>query len=260
MASFIAAVAARDAVPHALAIVEAIDTDAGPTYVARELHRLGDAPFDAINAALASEPQYVAQTVVVTTGGQPAADAIHAHGPSAVAVDLGNGADAMTPSAQVLVDTFTRLYRDGAVRVDGALDLGSAAVDALHQAADLANAAAQGDARLPDGTPVDPDRVQSMDAVAYEGDGPLHEDVELSGSAAPLSTERVEAPITPADATAAAVDAQTRVARIAARTHGAEPELGDDRDVALALALAVYYGEASRDELPVTDLADGTHG
>ena len=33
-------------------------------------------------------------------------------------------------------------------------------------------------------------------------------------------------------------------------------DLGDHEDVALALALAVWYGEASRDSLPQTDQAD----
>ena len=43
--------------------------------------------------------------------------------------------------------------------------------------------------------------------------------------------------------------------RIAADT-GATVDLGDHEDVALALALAVWYGEASRDSLPQTDQAD----
>ena len=57
------------------------------------------------------------------------------------------------------------------------------------------------------------------------------------------------------EATALAVDARENQARIAADT-GATVDLGDHEDVALALALAVWYGEASRDSLPQTDQAD----
>ena len=124
MARFLCAVHAPSAAPRAFAIVEVQDDGPEPSYVVRDLRSTavpegaeGGDPFRPVFDAIASEPQYAAQTTVVTTGGQRAADAIHEHGPSAVAVTVlgtdGADADAHDVSLQVLVDTFERLYREG---------------------------------------------------------------------------------------------------------------------------------------------------
>ncbi|MGB3544274.1 hypothetical protein, partial [Rubrivirga sp.] len=76
-----------------------------------------------------------------------------------------------------------------------------------------------------------------------------------SGSAANVSTEVVEKPITMSEATAAALEGEVRAARVASST-GATVDLGDAADTATALALACWYGETSRDSLPQTDKAD----
>ena len=258
MARFLCAVHAPDAAPLSYALVEVQNDGDTPTYAVRDLRRVsGDDAIQSVLNSLTSERQYVGQTVVVTSGGQASADAIHAVGPSAVAVTLGSGdADAHDVTAQVLVDTFERLYRDGAVDVPGSLDAASEAVDALYSAADLEAAAPDSD-RDADGDLDDglDGASTTLAGTSVPGDGPSPTVVEQSGREANVSTEVIDAPLSRDEATALAVDAREDRARIAADT-GATVDLGDHEDVALALALAVWYGEASRDSLPQTDQAD----
>lgn len=255
MARFICAVHAPDAAPRALALVEQLPGDE-PTYAVREMRTL-DGDIGAVGDVLASERQYAGQTTLVTTGGQRAADALHAVG-GAVAVSLladsGGDADAHDVSAQVLVSTFERLYREGAVEAPGSLDLASAAIDALYTHADLDAAAADSD-RDAEGD-LDDSGETTLAGTSVAGRGPSPTVVEQSGSAAPVSTETVERPITGDEASAAAVDARERVARVASATGGEAPDLGEHEAAALALALACWYGEMSRDDLPETDQAD----
>ena len=260
MSSFLCALHAPSGTPTALALVERRSGES-PSYAVRALRTLsGDDPIRDLTSLLASEPQFVANATVVTTGGQAVADAIHERGPSAVAVSLLDGAagvsDAHDVSTQTLVDTFERVYRAGDVEIDASLDLASAAANALHAAADLEAAAPDSD-RQPDGD-LAAGRDGETDALggaSYSGRGPDATVVEQSGSAESVSTETVESPISPAEATAAAVDAQTQAGRTA--TASAQTaDLGEHADIATALALAVWYGEASRDELPTTDKAD----
>ncbi len=264
MARFLCAVHAPKAAPRAFALVEVEDRPDAPVYTVRDLRSIdvpegaeGGEPFRDVFDAVNSEPQYAAQTTFVTTGGQRAADAIHEHGPSAVAVTLldkdGPDTDAHDVSLQVLVDTFERLYRDGAVTVPGSLDAASAAVDALYREADL-EAAAPGSDRDANG---DLDTGSTtLAGTTVPGDGPNPTVVEQSGSEASDSTEVIEAPVTAAEASAAAVDARQQVARIAASTGAPAPDLGDAEATATALALACWFGETSRDTLPETDKAD----
>ncbi|WP_420454604.1 hypothetical protein [Rubrivirga sp.] len=258
MARFLCAVHAPDAAPRSYALVEVMADGPAPTYAVRDLRRVsGDAPIQAVLDAVNSEKQYAGQTTVVTSGGQRSADAIHEVGPSAVAVTVGSGdIDAHDVSAQVLVDTFERLYRAGAVEVPGTLDAATEAIDAIYGSADLEAAAPDSD-RNADGDLVDSADGASTTMAGTEvpGSGPSPAVIEQSGSEANVSTEVIEAPITPDEATAAAVDARESRGRIAADT-GAAVDLGDHEDVALALALACWYGEASRDNLPQTDKAD----
>ena len=245
MARFLCAVHAPDAAPLAFALLEVMDGPDGPTYAVRDLREVGggDARQTVLDA-LAAEPQYAGQTTVVTTGGQRSADAFHDAGPSAVAVTLGAGdVDAHDVSAQVLVDTFERLYRAGAVEVPGTLDAASTAIEAMYSAADL-------DAAAPDS-----DRDAEGDLDDDGPDGPSAVTVEQSGGEANVSTETIKRSVTADEASAAAVDAREPQARVAAST-GADVDLGDAEPVALALALGCWYGETSRDGLPQTDRAD----
>lgn len=254
MPRFICAVHAPDGDPRAFALVEQMPGDAdGPDYTVRDLRTLdaGDPTADLLNVT-ASEEQYAGNVRFVTTGGQRAADALHEHGPSAMAVQIRGGAsasaDAQSVSLQVLVDTFQRLYRADAVTVSGQFDAASGAVDALYAAADLENAAP--------GSDRDADGDLDAGAPGTSGAGPNATTVEQSGGQAALSTETVKAPVGPDEASAAAVAAQTNVARTAAETGAEARDLGEHADVATALALAVWFGETSRDEIGDTDKAD----
>ena len=259
MARFFCAVHAPDATPRAFALVEQIPGDGDPTYAVRDLRPLsGDDPTGQVLDVVASEPQYAAQTTFVMTGGQEAVDALRERGPSGVAVTLLDDAsadtDALDAPLQVLVDTFEWLYRTGAVDVPGSLDAASGAVDAMYAAADLDAAAPDSD-RDPDGD-LSGGESETLAGTEVAGSGPKAVEVEQSGSEANVSTETIESPVTLDEASAAAVDAESRTGRVAARTHGETPDLGDHADVAIALALACWYGETARDELPATDKLD----
>ncbi len=240
MASFIAAVHHRDGQPAAFALVEQTPGPAAPRYHVRRLHALGDDGLAHVLADLADRAEYAGQTVVVTTGGQAAADAIHDAGPSAVPVTLtGNGTpgttDSVSVSPQVLVDTFERLYRERAVEAPGGLDEASAAIAALYRAADL-------DA-----------------AVAEAGISGLEDDaspavVEQSGGADALSTGVIGEDENTETFTAA--PDRPRRGRLATDTGAPPPDLGEHEHIALALALACWFGEYAADALPVTDQAD----
>lgn len=253
MARFLCALHAPDATPRSFALIEVMD---GPTYAVRDLRTVSSAAD--VLSAVSGEPQYAGQTTFVATGGQKAVDALHEHGPSAAAVTLTDGAsadsDAHDVSLQVLVDTFERLYREGAVDVPGTLDAASTAIEAMYTVSDLEAAAPDSD-RSDDGD-LDEDSSTTLAGTDVAGDGPSPSTVEQSGSAENVSTEVIDAPIQPAEATAAAVDGDVRVGRIATATGAAAPDLGEHADTAIALALACWYGEASRDDLPQTDKAD----
>jgi len=254
MARFLLAVHAPEATPRAFALVEVLADGGAPTYAVRDLRRVtADDPLKAVRDVLTSETQYVGQTTVVMSGGQASVDALHEHGPSGVAVHIGSGDDdAHNVPAQVLVDTFEGLYRAGAVEVPGTLDAATEAIDAVYSAADLEAAAADSDrdaaGDLDSGS-------TTLAGTAVPGDGPSPTVIEQSGSAASLSTEVIDRPLGTDEISTAAAAAQASVGRIAAQTGG-PVDLGDHEDVALALALACWYGEASRDGLPQTDKAD----
>ena len=255
MAQFIAAIHSTDATPRSIALVETEASASGATYTIRDVQVLGDDPFDAINTMLASSPQYVANTVVVTTGGQRAADALHTHGPSAAAVTLRNDGtsadrDALDTSVQVLVDTFEMLYRAGAVSAPSPTDAASGAIHALYRGADLDNAAPDGE-RDADG---------DLDDEGTPSRSPSRERIEQSGTSAELSTETIKRPIGAREASAAAVEMNERTGRTAADTGEAAPDLGENEAAALALALAIWYGETTADDLPLTDQADEVNG
>lgn len=259
MARFLCALHAPDSTPRAYALLEVMTSGPEPVYAVRDLRTVsGDDAWASVLEAVNNEPQYAGQTTFVSTGGQKAVDALHEHGPSAAAVTLtgDNSADvdAQDVSLQVLVDTFEGLYRAGAVEVPGTVDAASAAIDAMYSAADLEAAAPDSD-RDASGD-VNGSSSETLSGDQVMGDGPDPSVIEQSGSAANVSTEVVENPISMDEASAIAVDSQIRHARVASFTGAAAPDLGDAADTAIALALGCWYGETSRDELPQTDKAD----
>lgn len=253
MATFIAAVHTRDGQPVAFALVEQRPGPRGARYAVRRLHPLkGDGALGHVLDDLAEDQEYVGHTTLVVTGGQQAADRFHDAGPSAVPVTLtgpdngAGGTDALAVSAQVLVDTFERVYRDGDVDVPGALDYGSDAVGALYTASDL-------EAIVPERED-DTDTTEAMSGDTYAGRADTATTVAQSGREAGVSTgvigdERVS------DATEMPGTEAPPRGLIAAAT-GTPPAVGAHADVALALALATWYGEYVADALPVTDQAD----
>ena len=257
MAHFIAAVHTRDGRPAAFALAEQRSdrrSPRRPRYVVRRLHPLtGDDPVRHVLDDLADSRESVGQTTLVVTGGQPAADRFHDAGPSAVPVtllgpDATAGTDSLAVAPQVLVDTFERVFRDGDVEIPGALDHASAAIDALYVAADL-------DAGAPE-PEEDEDATEAMSGDVYPGRAGNPATVAQSGGEAAVSTgvvgDRRNSRAT--EMLAAEAERPPR-GRVAAST-GTQPDLGPHEDVAMALALATWYGEYSADELPVTDQAD----
>jgi hypothetical protein len=250
MARFICAVHAENRTPRAYALVEQMPGPDGVVYRVDRLHRLdGDDPHGALADALAAEPQYAGATTVVTTGGQPAADALHATGPSAVAVHLLRGrpgdADALSVTEQVLVDTFEGLYRARAVDLPGVLDEASGVLAALYREADL-------EAAAPDG---DRDAEGDLDDEGVGSGGAAPDTVEQSGGETAVSTGVVTRGRN-TELLAAEAEDRPRLGRLAAATGVAPRDLGEPRAPALALALACWYGEFAADELPTTDMAD----
>lgn len=243
MPRFICAVHAPEGSPRSAALVEQTD---GPAYVVRSLH--ASATPEALRDLLASEPQFVAATMVVTTGGQRGADALHAVGLSAspVRLDVGAGGPGETrrTSLGTLVATFERVYRDGDVTVAGDVDGASDAVAALYAHADLYAAAPDGD-RGPSG---------DLDETNLPAeDGPNEAIIEQSGNAAALSTTVIDGD---RPASGALTAGSGPLGRVAVATSDGAPDLGEHADVATALALAVWFGEATRDRTPLTDQAD----
>ena len=259
MARFLCALHAPDAQPRAFALVEVLTDGPEPTYAVRDLRALGDDATQTVLDVVASEPQYAGQTTFVATGGQRAVDALHEHGPSAAAVTLtadgtSGDVDAHDVPLQVLVDTFERLYRAGAVSIPGTLEAATQAVDTLYAQADLEAAAPDSD-RDASGD-IDGGASETLSGDAVPGSGPSAVTIEQSGSAASLSTETIESPITADEASAAIVASDRRVGRVAASTGAPAPDLGAGADTAVALALACWFGEVSRDDLMQTDKAD----
>ncbi|MDX1418587.1 MAG: hypothetical protein R3181_01355 [Rubricoccaceae bacterium] len=253
MASFIAAVHTRDGQPTALALVEQFPGTPA-RYAVRRLHPLdGDDARQHVLNDLSDDREVVGHVTLVVTGGQAAADRFHDAGPSAIPVTLtGPGtpadADAISVPPQVLVDTFERVFRDGDVEIPGAFEHASRAVDALYTAADL-------DAAAPDRDDDEP-TTEAMSGDVYAERADTATTVEQSGSEANVSTGIVGDTRTSraVEMLARGIERTPR-GRIAAAT-GAEVDLGEHEDVALALALATWYGEYAADELPVTDQAD----
>lgn len=230
-----------------------------PTYHVRALGRFADSdPVETIRDLLADEEQYAGRTTLVATGGQPGADRFADAGLSAVAVSLGERADddVLRASEQTLVDTFAAVYRFGTVEMPGTQEEASAVVAALY-------AAMSDDAGAEDAS-------EEMEALAEEeatgvaaepvpADGPKPDTAGLSGSSAALSTAKIGGDESDRNATVdeAATGPDAKRGRVDDRNDGAA-DLGEPRDLALATALGIWYGERRADDLPTTDQADET--
>ncbi len=256
MAHFICAVSTDPSnTPAAYALAEQF-RDGG--YAVRSLGRLGEAPVETLQDLLADEEQYAGHVTLVVMGGQKTADRFGEAGLSAVAVQLGGeaGSDELSTTEQTLVDTFEAVYRHRNVEMPNESAEASAAVAALYAAmSDGAGA----DEASPQMAALAEQETTGVPTSLPPADGPNPAVPELSGSSAPLSTAKIGGD--EEDRTATIDEAMppltTRRGLVDDRNAG-PADLGADRDLALALALACWYGEYALDGLPMTDQADET--
>lgn len=252
--------------PAAYALVEQapLETPSAqvrPSYVVRRLTRFdGDDPVEALKNLLAREDRLTGQVTLVVTGGQKVADRFHAGGISAVPVELGAGSrygDTIPVDEQTVVDTFEAAYRRRMVEVEDGIDHISDALAALYAA--MSDEAGAEDAS---------DEIEALAEEEATGDettivpedGPKPDVPEQSGDASALGAARVGGDERRQDTnpmtTAEDQPERRGIVEHRAGNAGAAVDLGEHRDVALALALACWYGEYAADELPATDQAD----
>jgi len=267
MPVFLCAVATDGTDPAAYALVEQNGDGPERTYAVRELSRFGDRdPVAHLQDVLAAGKQYVGRVSVITTGGQRVADLFHGGGLSAIAVETeapaSRGADTLSVPEQQLVDTFAALDRYNAIEVPGSVDGASEAIAAMY-------AAMSDDAGADEATEQE-EALAESEATGEEvlpppTDGPKPAVVEQSGSEANVSTAQIgntagghrstkDAPFLVTDETG-----PQRHGRVEDGTKAfGRVDLGEHRALALALGLAVWYGEYSTTDLPMTDQADET--
>jgi len=266
MPVFICAISTEGRDPAAYALLEqsAGPEGSSPTYTVRDVGRFDDEkPHERLADLLASGEEMTGRTVIVASGGRPTAAALAKSGFSCVPVEIGTGAsrdgDTMSVAEQTLIDTFQAVYRNSIIDTPGALDHLSEAIHALYNAMSIDAGAGE--------TP------EAYDDLGPEGEGADAEErdpadhpnqaiIEQSGGAASISTARVGGRDNSRDmlqTSEADVDPE-RSGRVddRARATGSGAELGEPRDIALALALAVWYGEKTADEIPTTDQAGQT--
>lgn len=262
MSQFICAVStATSNAPAAYVLTEQVTRNGAdqPDYSIRDLGRFGESdPVETIQDLLADEEQYAGHVTVVVMGGQKMADRFGKGGLSAVPVTVGSGGndDTLRVTEQTLVDTFEAVYRHRTVEMPNEQEELSAVLAALYGAmSDDAGA----DEASPEMEALAREETTGIPTETIPDDGPKPAVPELSGSSAPLSTAKIGG------------DAEDRTATMAEavmappRRHGLEDDsnagpvdLGEHRDLALALALSCWYGEFDTDDLPMTDQADET--
>ena len=233
------------------------------SYHVHALNRLDGADLDGadlvekIQDLLADEEQYAGRVTVVAMGGQRVADRFAKAGLSAVPVTVGDrgGDAALRTTEQTLVDTFQAVYRHRTVKMPNEREEVSAVLSALYNAM-------SDDAGADEASP-------EMEALAREEttgevtepipeDGPKPDVPALSGSSAALSTAKIGG--APGDRTVTEDQAITATPhRGLEDSRNAGPvDLGEYRDLALALALSCWYGEYGSDDVPLTDQSDET--
>jgi hypothetical protein len=261
MSQFICAVSTSSSdAPAAYALAERLTQGgAAPGYSIRTLGRFTDGdPVETIQNLLADEEQYAGRATLVVMGGQGVADRFGEAGLSAVPVIVGpNGdSDTLQVTEQTLVDTFESVYRHRTVEMPNEHEEVSAVLSALYNAMSDDAGAAEAS---PEMEALAREETTGTPTETIPEDGPKPDVPELSGSSAPLSTAKVGG------------DAEDRTARVEEAAtaptprHGLEDasnagpvDLGQQRDLALALALSCWYGEYDADDVPMTDQADET--
>ena len=260
MSHFILAVSTSSDNPTAYALAERMvnsESDEA-NYSIRVLSPFeGDDPVSAVKDLLADEEQYAGRTTLVVMGGQKVADRFGEAGLSAVPVLLNTSgaADALQVTEQTLVDTFESVYRHRTVEMPNEREEASAVLAALYGAMSTDAGADEASPRM-EALAREETTGETTDPIPVDGPAPAVP--ELSGSSAPLSAAKIGGD--EEDRTATVEDVATATAdRGLVDTRNAGPaNLGEHRDLALALALACWYGEYDADSVPMTDQADET--
>lgn len=229
-----------------------------PDYFVRVLRRFDDDdPVAAISDLLADEEQYAGHVTLVVMGGQEVADRFGDEGLSAVPVLVGpNGdSDTLQVTEQTLVDTFASVYRHRTVEMPNEQELASAVLSTLYGAmSDDAGA----DEASPRMEALAREETTGQETEPIAADGPKPDVPELSGSSAALSTAKVGGD---ADDRTATVDEAVTATPDRGRedaSNAGPADLGEHRDLALALALTCWYSEHDANDVPMTDQADET--
>lgn len=263
MSQFICAVstAVSSDTPSAYVLTEQAtrNGDEEPSYFIRALGRFDDNDsVEAIKDLLADEEQYAGRVTVVVMGGQKVADRFGEAGLSAVPVEVGGtgGDDTLRVTEQTLVDTFEAVYRHRTVEMPNEQEDVSALLSALYNA--MSTDAGAGEAS-PEMEALAREETTGIPTDTIPEDGPKPDVPELSGSSAALSTAKIGGDASDRTATIdEAATAPTRRHGLEDDSNAGPVELGEHRDLALALALSCWYGEYDTDDLPMTDQADET--
>ena len=264
MSQFICAVstASSSNTPAAFVLTEQLtrNGDAEPDYAIRDIGRFGESDaVETIQDLLADEEQYAGHVTVVVMGGQKMADRFGKAGLSVVPVEVGGSGgsnDTLRVTEQTLVDTFEAVYRHRTVEMPNEQEDLSAVLAALYGAmSDDAGA----DEASPQMAALAREQTTGIPTETVPEDGPKPAVPELSGSSAAVGVAKIGGD--EEDRTATVAEAMTGTAP----QHGLEDssnagtvELGEHRDLALALALSCWYGEFDTDDVPMTDQADET--
>jgi hypothetical protein len=258
MPGYICAISTRGREPAAYALVEqAREHEARrPMYTIHDIGRFGEgSAIEQLQDLLAGDPVIPGRTVLVVQGGHRVAGGFHDAGMTAVPVETqppgSRDGDTISVSEQTAIDTFEGMYRRTEVAVRGENELAARAIRALY----LVMSDDAGADDIPDHLAAEiPDEV---------GPPPPEDDakpdvIALSGRETSISTAIVADQEHPHDMLPLAVDeAEPRRRGLVDEGPNTtlEVDMGDDHDIAMALALAVWYGEYSADEVPVTDQA-----
>jgi hypothetical protein len=260
MSHFICAVSTSSDAPAAYALVERLTRSGSDEadYSVRTLGRFAeDDPVSAIKDLLIDEEQYAGRTTLVVMGGQKVADRFGDAGLSAVPVLVGPSgrSDSLQVTEQTLVDTFESVYRRRTVEMPNEQEEASAVLAALYNAMSDDAGAAEASPRM---AALAREETTGEPTERVPADGPSPAVPELSGSSAPLSTAKIGGDAD--DRTATVDEAVTATADrgLEDASNAGPADLGEHRDLALALALTCWYGEHDASDIPMTDQSDET--
>jgi hypothetical protein len=229
-----------------------------PDYFVRALRRFDeDDPVAAISDLLADEEQYAGHVTLVVMGGQEVADRFSDEGLSAVPVIVGPSGDSDTlqVTEQTLVDTFQAVYRHRTVEMPNEQEEASAVLAELYNAMSTDAGADEASPRM---EALAREETTGKETELIPNDGPKPDVPELSGSSSALSTAKIGGDAEDRTATVDEAATATPDRGREDASNAGPADLGEHRDLALALALTCWYNEHDASDVPMTDQADET--